>query len=202
MTTEGSAEATPDLGDGTAENAEPATGARPLSEMSVEEQLDYFKGKARKAEDRLRDKQDPDIRKIRKERDQLARELGEIQEKSKTEAEKALDKARNEAAAQARAEAMAEFGAERVADAFRVAAAGRDIDVDGLLDDLKVEKCIGDDGTPNRDAVQQFVDRIAPAAEPGQPAPLDLGQGARGGQPPGLNSSQLEKDLKAKLGIS
>jgi membrane protein involved in colicin uptake len=129
---------------------------------------------------------------------QASKELEQLRQQHESDQERAVREARD----QARAEAMAEFGADRVADAFRVAAAGRDIDVDELLDDLKVEKFIGDDGTPNRDAVQQFIDRIKPAAtEPGQPAPLDLGQGARGGQAPGLNSSQLERDLKAKLGI-
>jgi hypothetical protein len=49
--------------------------------------------------------------------------------------------------------------------------------------------------------VAAFVDRIAPEREPA--SPLDLGQGARGGnQVPGLNSTQLERDLKQKLGIS
>ncbi len=133
-----------------------------------------------------------------KENAQAAKELEQLRQQHESDQERAVREARD----QARAEALSEFGAERVADAFRVAAAGRDLDVDGLLDDLKVEKFLGDDGRPNRDAVQQFVDRIAPATEPGQPAPLDLGQGARGGQAPGLNSSQLEKDLKAKLGIS
>lgn len=132
-----------------------------------------------------------------KENAQAAKELEQLRQQHESDQERAVREARD----QARAEALSEFGAERVADAFRVAAAGRDLDVDGLLDDLKVEKFLGDDGRPNRDAVQQFVDRIAPATEPGQPAPLDLGQGARGGQAPGLNSSQLEKDLKAKLGI-
>jgi hypothetical protein len=48
--------------------------------------------------------------------------------------------------------------------------------------------------------VAAFVDRIAPEREPASPP--DLGQGARGGnQVPGLNSSQLQKDLEAALGI-
>jgi hypothetical protein len=131
---------------------------------------------------------------------EAAKELEQLRQQHESDQERAVREARD----QARAEAMSEFGAERVADAFRVAAAGRDLDVDDLLDGLKVEKFLGDDGTPNRDAVQQFVDKIAPQreAEPEKSGVIDLGQGARGGQAPGLNSSQLEMDLKAKLGIS
>ena len=66
---------------------------------------------------------------------------------------------------------------------------------------INLAKFVGEDGTPDRDAVAAFVDRIAPEREPASPP--DLGQGARGGgqQAPGLNSSQLQKDLEQALGI-
>lgn len=131
-----------------------------------------------------------------------AKELEQLRQQHESDQERAV----REAADKARAEAMAEFGAERVADAFRLAAAGRDVDVDALLDDLKVEKFVGEDGQPNRDAVQQFVDRIAPAREaddPAKPPSIDLGQGARGGQPPdtALGSDPLYQSLKQTLGL-
>ncbi len=70
-----------------------------------------------------------------------------------------------------------------------------------MIDGINLAKFVGEDGTPDRDAVAAFVDRIAPEREPASPP--DLGQGARGGnQVPGLNSTQLERDLKQKLGIS
>lgn len=130
-----------------------------------------------------------------------AQELEELRKQHESDQDRAV----REAAAQARAEVMAEVGAERVADAFRLAAAGRDIDVDDLLDDLKVEKFVGEDGQPNREAVQQFVDKIAPLREtdPAAPAAIDLGQGARGGQPPdtALGSDPLYQSLKQTLGL-
>ena len=63
-----------------------------------------------------------------------------------------------------------------VADAFRVAAAGRGLDVDEVIDGINLAKFVGEDGTPDRDAVAAFVDRIAPERETG-PA------GSRSGRP-------------------
>lgn len=131
-----------------------------------------------------------------REYDQLASELESLRRQNESD----LDRAVREAEERGRTAALTETGAERVADAFRVAAAGRDIDVDDLLDMIDVAKFLGDDGRPDRDAITARVQKLAPEREP---APLDLGQGARGGDTvPGLNSSQLERDLKTKLGIS
>lgn len=124
-----------------------------------------------------------------------AKQLEELRKQHESDQDRAV----REAVENARTQVFAELGSERVADAFRVAAAGRGLDVDDVLDGINLARFMGDDGQPDRDAVQAFVDRISPASEPG---PLDLGQGARSGsQPPGLNSTQLEQDLKAKLGI-
>ena len=72
-----------------------------------------------------------------------------------------------EAREAARSEVLGELGAERVADAFRVAAAGRGLDVvDEVIDGINLAKFVGEDGTPDRDAVAAFVDRIAPEQEP------------------------------------
>ena len=126
-----------------------------------------------------------------------AKELEGLRKQYESDQERAVREAREAA----RSEVLGELGAERVADAFRVAAAGRGLDVDEVIDGINLAKFVGEDGTPDRDAVAAFVDRIAPEREPASPP--DLGQGARGGnQVPGLNSTQLERDLKQKLGIS
>lgn len=122
-------------------------------------------------------------------------ELEQLRQQHESDQERAV----REAAEAARQAVLTEVGADRVADAFRVAAAGRDVDVDELLEGINVAKFLGDDGQPDRDAVTTFVGKLAPEREP---APLDLGQGARGGQQaPGLNSTQLERDIKSALGI-
>lgn len=158
----------------------PAQGDDPAAEV---ERLRTELQKARKWEDRA------------KANAGAAKELEELRKQHESEQDRAVREARESA----RSEVLAELGSARVADAFRVAAAGRGLDVDEVLDGINLAKFMGEDGNPDRDAVQAFVDRISPAQET---APPDLGQGARGGQQvPGLNSSQLQKDLEAALGI-
>lgn len=158
----------------------PAQGDDPAAEV---ERLRTELQKARKWEDRA------------KANAGAAKELEELRKQHESEQDRAVREARETA----RSEVLAELGSARVADAFRVAAAGRGLDVDEVLDGINLAKFLSEDGNPDRDAVQAFVDRIAPAQET---APPDLGQGARGGQQvPGLNSSQLQKDLEAALGI-
>ena len=158
----------------------PAQGDDPAAEV---ERLRTELQKARKWEDRA------------KANAGAAKELEELRKQHESDQDRAVREARESA----RSEVLAELGSARVADAFRVAAAGRGLDVDEVLDGINLAKFMGEDGNPDRDAVQAFVDRISPAQET---APPDLGQGARGGQQvPGLNSSQLQKDLEAALGI-
>ncbi len=119
-------------------------------------------------------------------------------QESMTEQERAVETARNEA----RAAVLAELGETRVGDAFRVAAAGRNIDIDTLLEGVNLKSFLDEDGNPDTVKVGDWVERIAPLPEQSTtPSVPDLGQGARP-TPPGLNSSQLQKDLMAKLGIS
>lgn len=159
---------------------DPAQGADPAAEVA--RLRDELK-KARKWEERA------------KANAEAARQLEELRRRHESDQERAVREAREAA----RAEVLAEIASERVADAFRVAVAGRDIDVDDVLDGIDLAKFAGEDGTPDRDRIHTFVDRIAPARES---VPLDLGQGARGGQQvPGLNSSQLQRDLETALGI-
>lgn len=115
-----------------------------------------------------------------------------------SEQERAIETARSEA----RAATLLELGQVRVGDAFRVAAAGRDIDIDSVLEAVDLSKFLDEDGHPDTVKVGDWVERIAPLPEPSStPQVPDLGQGARP-TPPGLNSSQLQKDLMAKLGIN
>ncbi len=126
-----------------------------------------------------------------------ARELEQLRQQHESDQERAI----REAVDAARTEERSRLSADRVADAFRAAAAGRDVDVDELVSGINPARFLSDDGNPDRDAVQEWIDKVAPARES---SPLDLAQGARhsGTNVPGLNSSQLERDLRAKLGIS
>lgn len=126
-----------------------------------------------------------------------AKELETLRAQSMTDQEKAVAAARTEA----RAEALREFGTSRVDDAIRVAAAGRNIDVDGLLEALDRARFIGENGEPDRAAIAAWIDRIAPKPDDNGPRPLDLGQGVRGGQNAALNGDPLERSLKQALGI-
>jgi hypothetical protein len=116
-----------------------------------------------------------------------------------------LEKAVAEAHAKGRAEGAAEAGSKLVAAELRAALAGRNVDVDALLEGVNQSRFIGDDGDPDREAIGKWVDRIAPIPEqPENPlaAVLDLGQGQRSGSAMALNGDPLERALKSKLGIT
>lgn len=163
---------------------QPDTGA----DLTAE--LEKWKAQARKHEDRA------------KANAAAAKELEQLKQQSMTDQEKAVEAAK----AAARAEVLAEVGASRVDDAVRVALAGRPVDVDALLEGLDRSRFLDDTGTPDRDAIGAWVDRIAPLPEQPetqQAQVFDLGQGARSsslGQP--LDSDPLLRDLKSKLGIA
>lgn len=124
-----------------------------------------------------------------------ARERDELKRSTMTEVERAVD----EAKAAARAEVMREVAADRVDDAVRVAAAGRSVDVEALLEGLDRAKFAGDDGQPDRKAITEWLDKVAPAGRPGGP---DLGQGARGGRNSlPLNGDPLLQSVQDVLGI-
>lgn len=126
-----------------------------------------------------------------------AKELEQFRQASMSDQEKAVATAR----AEARAEALREVGAERVADAVRVAAAGRSVDVDALLEGLDRSRFLDDEGQPDVNAIAAWVDRVAP--KPTENAPTgfpDLGQGARGSSA-ALNGDPLLASLKSTLNI-
>lgn len=170
------------------DEAETAETDTPDPEATVETETvdEVAKWKALSRQNEARAKENADAK----------RELEALRKQHESDQERAV----REAVDVARAEVMGEVGEGRVADAFRVAVAGRDVDVDKLLDGVNVSRFLGDDTEPKRDEIQAWVDDFAPVQEPPR---LDLGQGARANHAvPGLASSQLERDLKAKLGIT
>lgn len=107
-----------------------------------------------------------------------AKELEQLRKASMSEQEKAVESARSEA----RSEALRTVGGRLVDAEVKVAAAGRNVDVDALLEGLDRGRFLSDDGEPDSKAITAWVDRIAPKAN-GEPASVfpDLGQGRRQG---------------------
>jgi hypothetical protein len=134
-----------------------------------------------------------------KENKGAASELEKLRRDSMSDQERAVDEAR----AEARAEALSEIAADRAADAIRLAAKGRIEDVDTLLEGVNAAKFVGEDGSPDRDAITKWIDGFAPSSTANTaPQFPDLAQGARNSavEVPGLNSPQLLSDLKAAVG--
>ena len=179
-TTDAPAEATPAATDT----------ATPDADLNAE--VEKWKTQARKHEERA------------KANAKAAQELEQLRQQTMSDTEKAIAQAKVEA----RAEVLRELGSERVADAVRVATAGRNLDVDALLEGLDASRFLNEDGTPDRDAIAAWIDRIAPAqVEQDEPAPaatssyVDLGQGPRGAAAStmALNGDPLLKAVQKKL---
>lgn len=166
------------------------TAPEPTDTVDLAAEVEKWKAQARKHEDRA------------KANAGAARELEQLRQQSMTDTEKAVATAK----AEGRAEAMREIAAARVEDAVRVAAAGRSVDLDALIEGLDKARFVNGEGEVDRDAIQAWVDRIAPAPEPDDDpnryvAP-DLGQGVRSnGSAMALNGDPLLRDLKSKLNI-
>lgn len=179
------------------DNAEPATGEEAPSEAitdsaetpaaTVEQlaaEVEKWQKLSRKNEDRA------------KANAKAQQELEALKLQSMSDQERAVETARSEA----RNEALREFGETRVGDAFRVAAAGKAIDVDDVLDGINLARFLADDGQPDTEAITTWVDKIAPPADTTGRVP-DLGQGARaGGSHTPLNGDPLEQALKRAVG--
>jgi hypothetical protein len=118
-------------------------------------------------------------------------ELKKLATASMTEQEKAVA----EASAQGRAEALAHVAGRLVDAEVRAAAAGRGIDADALLEGLDRSRFLGDDDEPDREAVEAFLDRLAPKSA----KRLDLGQGAREGSA-GSTNSDMNNMLRRAAG--
>lgn len=129
-------------------------------------------------------------------------ELDAINAAAMSDQEKAVKTAAETARNEARAEVLKEVGGKLAEAAIRVAFAGRNVDVDALITGIDPTKFLDDDGDPDPEAIAKWADKVAPKQEAGSATGQrrDLGQGVRG-QAPALNSDQLEKDLRTKLGI-
>ena len=130
-------------------------------------------------------------------------ELAKIQQSSMSDTEKAVA----EAEARGRTSALQETGASRVADAVRVAAAGRTVDIDALLEGLDTTRFLDDEFMPDRAAIVAWIDRVSPA--PAEPTvdlgPLglgiDLGQGSQQQNTPIGDNKGLENMLRDVVGL-
>lgn len=125
-----------------------------------------------------------------------AAELDQLRQQSMTDQEKAVA----EAFSKGRTEAIREASGLLVAAEIRVNAAGRQVDVDALLEGLNTDRFLTTEGQPDTAAIKAWMEKVAPAAQ--QPDPIvDLGQGPRGRHLP-LNGDPLEQALKHAVGIS
>lgn len=150
-------------------------------------EVEKWKKAARKHEDRA------------KANAEAAKELEQLKQSSMNETEKAVAQARLEA----RTEALREVGVKLAESAIRVAAAGRNVDIDALIEGIDASKFLDVDGEPDTKAIAAWVDRVAPAVDDSdRPAPKrDLGLGARGGRSPAaLNGGELEQALRNAVG--
>jgi len=114
-----------------------------------------------------------------------AKELESFKLASMSEQEQAVAQARTEG----EQAALLKVGSRLVDAEVRVAAAGRNADIDALLEGLDRTKFLTDEGEPDVDAIKAWVERIAPAQAETETGPLagqiDLGQGSRSAAPDG-----------------
>lgn len=130
----------------------------------------------------------------------LRTELDELRAATLTESEKAIEQARKEGIVSGTQEAAVRYGSRLVDAEVKAASAGRNIDVDTLLEGLDRTRFLGDDGEVDTPAVAAWVDKLAPKTEVS--VFPDLGQGARTNDDSmALNGDPLFQDLKQKLGI-
>lgn len=161
------------------------------TETDWKAEAEKWKSQSRKNEDRAKDNA------------KKAKDLDELHKASMTDAEKAIA----DAEARGRSAALVESGSKIVAAEVRAAAAGRNLDVDALLEGLDPARFLDSEGEPDADAISKWVDRIAPAQaeEVEAPGPLgagiDLGQGTRTTDSNmALNGDPLFKALKSAVG--
>lgn len=129
-----------------------------------------------------------------------AKELETFRQQAMSDTERAVEAARNEGRSEGTRTAS-----ERIAKAeLRAAAAGRNVDIDALLEGVDARRFLDDDGEPDVKAITSWINRVAPVpTEPtegtrsGWP---DLGQGVRSTQSTSLGDPLL-RDLKKTLGI-
>lgn len=127
-----------------------------------------------------------------------AKELEKLREQSLSDTEKAVAAARREG----ETEALKKAGGKLARAELKAAAKG--IIPDGIVAAIDVNQFLDEDGEVDTAAIEKFVsDNTPEPSEPenDKPSFVDFGQGKRG-DAPGLNSTQLERDMKIALGIS
>lgn len=155
----------------------------PVSEMTTEQQKEYFKHQSRKSQDLLAKL--PTVEEAKRLRE-AEQELEQLKRQQMSDQERQIAEARD----QAKKDVAAEMGDRLAAAEFRAAARGRIPALDALLEDLNLAKFLGEDGSPDLEAIQKRVDALVPAAPEGGQNPNpnpDLEQGA--GKPPGSGAS-------------
>lgn len=164
-----------------------------LSEMTAEQQVEYWRHKARKHEALWQEAgHHPNLK---AELDRAQTELDKLKAERMTEAEKAVEEARKEG----RAEAASELGPKMAGIALRTALASRGIEaeeIDSKLSYVDFAKFLNDNGEVDYDKVQGYLGDIAPQQRQGQW--IDMGQGRRddtGGKRPG-GSVEAGRDLR------
>lgn len=117
-----------------------------------------------------------------------AKELEQLRQSAMTEQEKAVAAAK----AEGRTEALRTIGARLVDAEVKAAVAGRNVNVEALLDGLDRSRFLDDEGEPNTRAINAWVEKLAPPVDPTRTAwPPDLGQGARGAPPSGADMNSM-----------
>ncbi len=146
----------------------------PVNEMTVEEQVAYWKAQSRKHENTVRARSDYDDLKTK------AKERDDLVAANATEQERAVAAAK----AEGRSEAMRAAGPRLVEAHFMAAAAGR-LDEDrvrAILEPLNADHFLTDSGDVDTAKVTTYVNGIAPVMGTGKPpavGPSSRGQGQR-----------------------
>jgi hypothetical protein len=128
----------------------------------------------------------------RKQHEKAQRALAQAKQAQMSEAEKAIAAARDEG----RAEASRAAGRRLAAAEFRALASGRLADPAALLEDINLDRFVGDDGEPDQDAISHAVERLVAAAA----APANGKKPAPPSVPGGVRETAEEADwLRAQL---
>ena len=90
-----------------------------------------------------------------------AKELEALRAKSMTDQEKAVADAK----AEARAETLREVGGKLTEASIRVAAAGRPVDVDALIEGIDASRFLDANGDPDTKAIAAWLDKVSPVAD-------------------------------------
>jgi hypothetical protein len=144
----------------------------PWREMTLGQQVEYWKAQSRKHEQGVKSMSDYSDLKAK------AAKLDELEEANKSEQQKAVDAAAKEA----RESTLREVGSRLVDAQFTVAAAGR-LDAErltALLDGVDRTRFMKEDGSADADKVKAYIDSIAPAQKQ-QEQRHEFGQGSRQG---------------------